>query len=396
MDLGLLESLSLLTVIAWGVLICCRGDFWRARERLDGPPGTLSEWPSVAVLIPARDEAAVIGRSLPSVLNQDYPGRLHVILIDDHSRDGTAEKARAAAKSTRRPGGLSVIRSKPLPAGWTGKVWALAEGLARVPAAAPSAEYLWLTDADIAHDPYNLRRLVSKAARGDLDLVSQMVVLVSEGFWARLLIPAFVFFFQKLYPFGWANNPARNTAAAAGGCVLLRKAAIDRAGGFVAIRDALIDDCALARLVKARGRPDGGRLWVGLTTAAASLRPYGGLEGIWRMVARSAFTQLRHSVWLLLGTIAGMTLLYLAPPALTVTGLVTGNALVAWTGGAAWLLMTVAFLPTLRLYAQPLALALFLPAAGFLFSLMTLDSAVAYWRGQGGAWKGRTLSGDAT
>ena len=396
MPLGLLESLSLLAVIGWGVLICCRGEFWRARERLDGPPGTLKDWPAVAVLIPARDEASVIGQSIPSVLNQDYPGPLHVVLIDDHSRDGTAETAESAAQGTHRPDALTVIRSKPLPDGWTGKVWALSEGFAQCAAAAPSAEYVWLTDADIAHDSMNLRRLVSKAARDDLDLVSQMVVLVSEGFWARLLIPAFVFFFQKLYPFGWANNPARNTAAAAGGCVLLRKAAIERAGGFGEIRAALIDDCALARLIKARGRPDGGRLWVGLTTAATSLRPYGGLEGIWRMVARSAFTQLRHSIWLLFGTLAGMTLLYLAPPILTITGFATENAVAGWGGALAWLLMTSAFLPILRLYAQPLVLALFLPIAGFLFSLMTVDSAIAYWRGRGGAWKGRTLSRDAT
>ena len=395
MDSGFLTSLSVISILAWGVLICCRGDFWRARERLDGPPGTLRVWPSVAVLIPARDEATVIGQSLPSILNQDYPGPLHVILIDDHSRDGTSARAEEAARLAGHPNRLTVIRSKPLPQGWAGKVWALSEGFARVPEQAPSADYVWLTDADIAHDPCNLRRLVSKAEHDDLDLVSQMVVLVAEGFWARLLIPAFVFFFQKLYPFDWTNDPNRNTAAAAGGCVLLRRAAIDRAGGFGGIHTALIDDCALARLIKERGRPDGGRLWVGLTTAATSLRPYGGLAGIWQMVARSAFTQLRYSIWLLLGTIAGMTVLYVVPPVSAMAGLLGGMPIAGWGGLAAWAMMTVAFLPTLRLYGQPVVLAPLLPVAGCLYSLMTIDSAIAYWRGRGGAWKGRTLPGGA-
>lgn len=395
MEWGPLSSVSVMSILGWIVLIWFRGGFWRAREQLDGPPGNQQHWPSVAVLVPARDEAAVIGRSLSSTLMQDYPGPLQVILIDDHSRDGTADIALQAARETGRQDRLTVVRSKPLPHGWAGKVWALSQGLAIVRDKAPSAKYIWLTDADIAHDSFNLRRLVSKAEQRKLDLVSQMVVLVSEGFWARLLIPAFVFFFQKLYPFRWVNDPNKNTAAAAGGCVLLRRTAIERVGGFEGIRDALIDDCALARLIKFGGQPDGGRIWLGLTTAATSLRPYGGLRGIWRMVARSAFTQLRHSIALLLGTIAGMALLYWLPPLLMLAGIAGDKEFIGWAGGMIWLLMTAAFVPTLRLYAQPLALAPLLPVAGFLFSLMTIGSAIAYWRGRGGAWKGRTLQRNA-
>lgn len=389
MLVGMLLGLSLLSLAIWIYLIAARGGFWRARERLDGPPDDRPEWPSVAALVPARNEAEVLRESLATVLQQDYPGPFHVILIDDHSDDGTADIARQTAADLGHETQLTVMRSNPLPPGWAGKVWALSEGFRQVPATAPTYEYLLLTDADIAHDAINLRRLVGKARSEDLDLVSQMVVLVSEGFWARLLIPAFVLFFQKLYPFAWVNDPANRTAAAAGGCVLLDRRAIERIGGFQGLHDALIDDCTLAALIKRKGREGGGRLWLGLTTAAESLRPYHGLQGIWRMVARSAYTQLRRSPVLLAGTIVGMAVIYWIPPIAVLYGWILGAQPVIALGAAAWGLMLLAFLPILRLYNQSIFLAPLLPLAGLMYSLMTVDSAIAHWRGRGGAWKGR-------
>jgi hopene-associated glycosyltransferase HpnB len=390
---------ALLSFAAWLFLLAFRGGFWRCRQRLDGPPPTDAPdggWPGVTALVPARDEAAVIGACVGRLLRQDYPGPFRVVVIDDHSEDGTAAAAARAAADAGRPQALTVIRARPLEPGWAGKVWALAEGHAHARDAFPDTGFFWLTDADIAHDPANLRRLVAKAESGRLDLVSQMVLLATDGFWAGLLIPAFVFYFQKLYPFAWVNDPARRTAAAAGGSVLLRRGALERIGGFAAIRDALIDDCALARAVRDRGGDRGpGRIWLGLTTAAESLRPYRGLAGVWRMVARSAFTQLRYSPALLLGTLAGMALLYWGVPLLALAALAAGGGPALYLTLGAWALMALAFLPTLRLYRgsgwRSWLLAPALPLAGLLYSLMTLASAVAYWRGRGGAWKGRTL-----
>lgn len=383
--------LSLLSLGAWVYLIAFHGGFWRARQRLDGEPGELERWPSVAALVPARNEADVIGACVGGLLRQSYPGQFRLLVIDDHSEDGTAAAAERAAAEAGRRDCLTLVRARPLEPGWAGKVWALSEGHAHAVRAFPDTQYFWLTDADIAHDPVNLRRLAAKAEREHLDLVSQMVLLAAEGFWAGFLIPAFVFFFQKLYPFARVNDPRRATAAAAGGSVLLRRDALDRIGGFAAIRGATIDDCALARAVKERGRDGGGRIWLGLTTAAASLRPYRGLAGVWRMVARSAFTQLRYSTVLLIGTAIGMAVLYWGIPVVALAALLRGEtaALLLALGG--WGLTSLAFVPTLRLYGRSLLAAPSLPLAGLLYSLMTLASAVAYWRGRGGAWKGRTL-----
>lgn len=388
----LLAGLSLL---AWLYLLSFHGGFWRGRERLDGAPGDRTDWPSVVAIVPARNEADVIGPALTSLLRQDYPGDLKVILVDDHSDDGTAEAARKAAAQSGRTERLDLQTSRPLPAGWLGKPWALSEGLRHADEAAPEAAYVWLTDADIAHDPANLRRLVAKAAAEDLDLTSQMVLLKAEGFWARLLIPAFVFFFQKLYPFAWIADARRDVAGSAGGCVLLRRAALAAAGGFETIRDALIDDCTLARAIHDHGRPGRGRLYLGLTSAAVSLRPYEGLGGVWRMVARSAYTQLKHSPLLLAGTLLGMVLIYLAGPLLALTLPWHGDAGAALLGLLVWGLMAFAFLPTLRLYALPPGFALLLPLAGALYAAMTFDSALAHWRGRGGAWKGRVAGAAA-
>ena len=395
-----LLCLSLLSLGAWVVLIFFRGGFWRCRERIDGPPGAVESWPPVTALVPARNEAEAIGDCVRGLVRQRYPGAFRIVVIDDHSTDGTAAIAARAAAEAGEAGRLSVIGARALESGWAGKVWAMAEGHAHAGSAFPDTQYFWLTDADIAHDPSNLQRLVAVAERERLDLTSQMVLLAAEGFWAGLLIPAFVFFFQKLYPFAWVNDPARRTAAAAGGSMLLRHSALERIGGFARLRDAIIDDCALARAVK-RGKPDqglgaeeGGRIRLGLTTAAASLRPYHGLAGIWHMVARSAFTQLDYSPWLLAGTLLGMALLYWGVPVLALA------ALLAWQGPAllaalaAWGVMALVFIPTLRLYRRPLLVSAALPLAGLFYSLMTLASAIAYWRGRGGAWKGRTLPAD--
>ncbi len=380
----------------WLYLVALRGGFWRADRRLDEDlqAPAPEAWPAVVALVPARDEAAVIGRAIASLLAQDYPGPLQVVLADDDSSDATAKNARRAAEIAGRAERLHVVAARPLPAGWSGKPWALHEALARAAAVAPEAAYLWLSDADIEHGPATLRRLVAKAEAERLNLVSLMVGLSCRGFWERLLIPPFVYFFQMLYPFPWVNDPGRDTAAAAGGCVLLRRDALARAGGFAAIKGELIDDCALARRIKglppAEGAADGARgLWLGLATASRSIRPYRGLGDIWRMVARSAYTQLRHSPRRLLATLMGLALTFLAPPLVGLSAGLHGDNPAAIMGFTAWSLMALSAVPTYRLYRQPVWLASFLPLAAAFYGAMTLDSALKHWRGAGGAWKGR-------
>lgn len=380
--------LSAASLCIWLYLILARGGFWRARERLDDMPFEPDGWPDVVAIIPARNEAVVIAESMGSLLVQDYPGRLDVFVVNDHSEDDTAHIAEAVGKGAGRT--VRVIQAADLPSDWAGKVWALSQGLKALHDTGRNPKYIWLSDADIAHDGDNLRRLVASAEADDLDMVSQMVILASGGFWANFLIPAFVYFFQKLYPFALVNDPHNRVAAAAGGCVLLRFQALQRIGGFLAIRDALIDDCSLARAIKDSGREGGGRLFLGLTQAARSLRPYHGLDGIWRMVARSAYVQLRYSVRLLGGTLFGMLLTYLAPPLVVLTLPWHGQIPAAVMAGLAWLLMTGSFIPILVYYRRPLVLSPLLPLAGLMYSAMTLDSAISHWRGRGGAWKGRT------
>jgi len=306
-------ALALLSLLIWVYLLTLRGGFWRSAERLDRPAPALDNWPPVTAVVPARNEADVIGDSLGSLLAQDYPGRLSVILVDDHSEDGTAAVAEAAAAASGQAGRFTLLRAAPLPQGWTGKLWALHQGSE---AAAPDSDYLWFSDADIRQPPDALRRLVAKAETEKRDLVSLMVALSCSGFWERLLIPPFIYFFQKLYPFAWVKDPKKATAAAAGGCVLIRRAALARIGGVAAIRHALIDDCTLAAAVKQSRPAESGGIWLGLATEARSIRPYSGLGVIWDMVARSAYNQLRHSPLLLAGTLVGMVLTYLVPPAL--------------------------------------------------------------------------------
>ncbi|WP_437115491.1 glycosyltransferase [Streptomyces griseoviridis] len=379
--------IAAVSLVAWLWLLLCQGFFWRTDVRLP-PREDPGRWPSVCVVVPARDEAAVLPASLPSLLAQDYPGPAEVFLVDDGSTDGTGEAARALAAEH---GGLPLTITSPgePPAGWTGKLWAVRHGIALTRAREP--EFLLLTDADIAHAPDSLRTLVAAAGSdgsGRFDLVSQMARLRVESGWERLVVPAFVYFFAQLYPFRRIGRAGSRTAAAAGGCVLLRADVAERARIPDAIRHAVIDDVALARAVKGAG----GRVWLGLAERVDSVRPYPRLDDLWRMVSRSAYAQLRHSPALLAGTVAGLALVYLVPPVALAVGLAAGNAAVAVPGGLAWLVMTGTYLPMLRYYGLPSRLAPLLPFTAFLYLLMTVDSAVRHYRGRGAAWKGRTYA----
>ena len=311
-----------------------------------------------------------------------------MVLVDDHSADATgAIGRRLAAGQARR---LEVVGARPLPPGWSGKLWAVAEGLRHAARSWPKVSYVLLTDADIAHHPGNLARLVAKAEAEHLDLTSLMVRLRCENFWERLLIPPFVFFFQKLYPFPAVNAPDRPTAAAAGGCMLARRRALEEAGGIEAIRGELIDDIALARAIKRR--PGGGRIWLGLSETTTSLRRYDHLAEIWAMVARSADTQLRHSLPRLAGTLVGMGVAYLMPPLGLCAGILQGSAALATLALAAWIAMALAYRPTANLYRLAGPWLPTLPLAAALYAAMTLDSAIQYRRGADGRWKDRVFS----
>jgi hopene-associated glycosyltransferase HpnB len=372
------------SLAAWLWLLLCQGFFWRTDVRL--PTRTdPDDWPSVCVIVPARDEAAVLPESLPSLLAQDYPGRAEIFLVDDGSSDGTGELARELARTR---GGLPLTVDSPgePPAGWTGKLWAVRHGVELARARGP--EYLLLTDADIAHAPDSLRELVAAARTGGFDVVSLMARLRVESPWERLVVPAFVYFFAQLYPFRRIGRKGARTAAAAGGCVLLRADTAERARIPDAIRHAVIDDVALAQAVKGGG----GHIWLGLADRVDSVRPYPRLHDLWRMVSRSAYAQLRHNPLLLLGTVVGLALVYLVPPVALFVGLGAGGAGAALLGGLAWLVMTGTYVPMLRYYGQPLWLAPLLPFTAFLYLLMTVDSAVQHYRGRGAAWKGRTYA----
>ena len=369
-----LSFAELLSLAIWLVLLFGRGFFWLARERddRDTPPDP-DRWPSVTAVVPARNEAELIARSIGSLLAQDYPGRFRVILVDDQSGDGTGAAARALGSER-----LTVLDGAAHPPGWTGKLFAVAQGVAHANAKDPP-DYLWLTDADIAHTPDNLRHLVARAEANKFVLTSLMAKLHCESLAERSLAPAFVFFFDMLYPFAWANDPKKHTAAAAGGCMLVGREALARAGGIEAIRGEMIDDCALARRMKAQGS-----IWLGLTERAASLRPYPRVAVIRAMVARSAYAQLGYSPFLLAGTVIGMALLYVVPLA----GLLSGG-IGAFFGTLTWAAMSAAFQPMLHFYRRSPLWGLALPVIGVFYAAFTIDSAVQHWRGRGGMWKGR-------
>lgn len=369
-------GIGALSCLVWIVLIAGRGRFWRVSTPADGLKLPAESAPRVAVVVPARNEADVIGGVVRALLEQDYPGPLHIFVVDDHSTDDTAGiLAKAANGHDDR---LTVLCAAPLPTGWTGKMWALAQGVER--AAKFSPEYFLLTDADIVHAPGSISSLVSMAQARGLDMVSMMVKLECLSFAERALIPAFVFFFFMLYPPEWVNERRKQTAGAAGGDILVRAEALRKAGGIKAIRNELIDDCALAREIKRNGG-----IWLGLTRKAASIRSYDGFSGIGRMISRNAFYQLRHSVWLLLGTLLGLGVTYLAPPVLVFFG---GWASVL--GGLAWLAMSLCFLPMVRFYGLSPLWAATLPFVALYYAGATVHSAVQFWMGRGGEWKGRT------
>jgi len=376
----MLEGIAALALAIWLYLVFARGGFWLCSERHEGGPTTAPSWPPIAVVIPARNEADGIAETIGSLLRQDYAGTLTVIMVDDDSNDGTAEIARQSAAALNAAERLQIIDGEPLPRGWTGKLWAVKQGVAAAQSASHPPDYILLSDADIVYAPEVLTALVARAVSNKLVLTSLMVKLRCQSLAERSLIPAFIFFFQMLYPFPWVNNPRGATAAAAGGCMLVRSDALKAAGGIDAIRNALIDDCSLAKLLKARGP-----IWLGLTERVFSSRPYPDFEDIRRMVSRSAYAQLRYSPLLLAGTVVGMALTYLAPLLLALFA--SGPA--GWLGLLAWALMAVTFFPTLRLYGRSTLWGLALPVIALCYMLFTLDSALQFALGKGGLWKGR-------
>jgi hopene-associated glycosyltransferase HpnB len=369
----MIALLALVPVAIWLYLLAGRGMFWVMQERDDrNEPPPPAAWPSVVAVVPARNEADVIAQTIASLLAQDYPGSFRVVLVDDQSSDGTADAARALAHQDR----LTVIGGAARPSGWTGKLWAVRQGIS----AAGLPDYLWLTDADIAHTPDNLRRLVARAEDGKLALTSLMAKLHCKSWPERYLIPAFVFFFDMLYPFAWVNDAKNRLAAAAGGCMLVRRDALERAGNIDAIHSEIIDDCALARAMKTQGP-----IWLGLTERAVSIRPYRGIAEIRAMVARSAYAQLGYSPLALAGTFVGMIAAYGAAPLLALFAHDSAQA----SGILAWAAMTFAFQPILKFYRLSPLWGLALPLIGAVYALFTFDSAVQHWRGRGGMWKGR-------
>jgi hopene-associated glycosyltransferase HpnB len=368
-----------LALAIWVYMIAGRGGFWRAAEREERgePPEEPLSWPAVVAVVPARNEAELAPRSIASLLQQNYPGNFTIILVDDHSQDGTADIVRQCLAP---PGRLTILSAPPMAPGWTGKLWAVSQGIAQAERQASPPKYLLLTDADIVHAPLAVRSLVARAEAGRLVLASRMARLRCESLAERALIPAFVFFFQMLYPFAWVNRGDRKTAAAAGGCLLLERRSLQAAGGIAAIRSAIIDDCALAARLKAQGP-----IWLGLSDRVASIRAYPGWQDVRLMVARSAYAQLGYSPLLLGGTVLGLGLAYFVAPLIAVlgSGVARGAAL------AAWLLMALAFSPTLRFYRRAPLWAALLPLIAGAYLVFTLDSAYQYLRGRGGLWKGR-------
>lgn len=350
---------------SWLYLFVARGGYWRITAPI--PPSQYAVGKSVCVIIPARNEESVIGPALQSLIKQTP----HIIVVDDHSADRTAAIAKQA--------GVTVVSAAPLPDGWSGKLWAISEGLQHAQSLNP--DFFLFTDADIVHSPDNIAELIARAERENLDLVSLMVKLRCQSLAEMLSMPAFVFFFFMLYPPAWVANPKRRTAAAAGGCILIRPAALDRIGGIRSIRSEIIDDCALARAVKRSG----GRIWLGVTQTTRSIRDYRTSSEIRAMISRTAFAQLRHSSLLLLLTILGMLVIYVAPPVL----LFSRRPLATVCGLAAWILMMISYAPTLRFYSRSAAWAPLLPLIALFYVSATIDSARAYWSGRGGVWKGR-------
>ena len=377
---GILFGFLPLTI--WLYLLLFHNGFWLLRERDTLPVATPASWPPVVAVVPARNEADVIQRSIGSLLAQDYPGAFQVVLVDDQSEDGTGPLARGLDSDR-----LTVLNGAQRPDGWTGKLWAMNQGVEHAAAFHHEGqpEFLWFTDADITHSPDNLRQLVARAQDEDKVLVSLMARLSCKSYAEHFLIPAFVFFFDMLFPFGAVNNPRSPVAAAAGGCMLVRRSALERAGGLAAIRHNIIDDCALGRVMKRQGP-----IWLGLTDRAVSLRPYDHIADIQHMVTRTAYAQLGYSPLILAGTLLGLAMVYLAP---------VMTALFAWgpsqlAGWMAWIIMAAMYVPMLRFYRLSWLWSPALPLIGVFYAVFTFQSALQHWSGKGGMWKGRAQADD--
>jgi len=372
--------LALIALAAWVYLAWFHGRFWRAEEWDAHQPVAhdLDLWPAVTAVVPARNEAEGIGEAMRSLLGQDYAGPFDIIVVDDQSDDGTAEIARAAAEEMGAADRLTVLTGSALPEGWTGKLWAVSQGIAEARSRNPV--YLWLTDADIRHQPDCLADLVTRSEKNGLALATLMVKLNCTSFAERFMIPAFVYFFAMLYPFGWVNDAAKKTAAAAGGSMLVRRETLEQAGGIERIRSQVIDDVALSRLLKPHGP-----IWLALTERSYSLRRYADLAEVGFMISRSAYTQLGYSVWKLVGTLVGMTLIFVLPVVFALFA--DGGA--QWFGLAAWIIMALTLQPVLGLYRLTPFWGLALPAIAAVYLWFTFLSARAYWQGRGAMWKGR-------
>ena len=372
---------AVLALAIWIYLIAGRGDFWRTRKFDDlAPAPGFMKWPSIAVVVPARDEAAGVGACVTSILSQPYPGTLSMILIDDQSQDGTPQIASDAAAAIGASDRLTVLQGRPLPSGWTGKLWAVKQGLTMVEGRSSPPDYVLLTDADIVYSGDVLMRLVARAQNDKFAMTSVMAKLRCESFAEKYLIPAFIFFFGMLYPFGWVRNPSRSTAAAAGGCILARWDALRNAGGIDAIRGSLIDDCALGARLKLQGP-----VWLGFSQDVKSVRASDTIANVGQMISRSAYAQLRYSVAILIGTILAMCLVFLAPVLIALFG----HGFAAVFAAAAWLLMALAFQPTLRYYGRSALWGPALPVIAIAYMVFTVNSAVQHFQGRGGMWKGR-------
>ena len=380
-----LTFIAAVPFIIWLYLLLARGNFWRVR--VDAiVPAHRDRWPKVVVIVPARNEAETIAATIAALARQDYPGLFSIVVVDDHSDDGTAVLARQAAHECGPAHPVTVVRAAPLTPGWTGKVWALNEGIRGASEQEP--DFYWFTDADITHAPDTLRRLVFRAEQESLDLTSHMVLLRAKTAPEKFLIPAFLFFFLMLYPPRWIADPNQRTAGAAGGCILLRRSALERIGGLSTISSEVIEDCAMARAVK----KSGGRIWLGLTRASASLRGFRTFAEIRDMIARTAFTQLRHSLFLLLVTLCGLFVTYVLAWVLLLALEVPARLL----AGVAVCLMTATYSAAVRFSGLSPLWALSLPIAAVFYGYATCVSAVRYWLGRGGQWKGRAQAQGST
>lgn len=381
----MLIALACASLAAWAVLLGLRHGFWRGDQRLDANAADPDRWPGVAALVPARNEEASVAQCLTALAGQDYPGGFSILFINDASTDETAGIAGAVASHRYR---LRVVDAPPLEPGWAGKLWALQYGVELAGSGPDAPDYLWLTDADVVHAPDTLRRLVAKAERQDLAMVSLMVRLACTSPWERLLVPAFIFFFQMLYPFRAVNDRSLRTAGAAGGCILLRRQVLADAGGFAGLKDRLIDDCALGALIKGQGHG----IWLGLGENSHSLRRYMRLSEFWEMVARSAFVQLRHSALRLVASVAGISMAFLSAPLIVVGYPAHGDPAAMAVAAVSWAVMTCAYLPTVRYHGLKAHNSLLLAPAAALYLAMTMDSARRHWSGLGPSWKNRTYA----